>query len=146
MYALIYECSHTSVSQLCKYLACCAISLHTNLLPRELDIEAYLLSEDGINSVYFLPLPYAYFLSFLCSYHLHDVRLQFTYLHHLQSMLNDEHFGLFGHWYILLNMVGICYELMGDVSNAAHYYTLAVDNNGLIPGLKEAAYIRLSYL
>ena len=150
VHTLTYECSRTSISHLLKHLACCPIGLHMNLLPRELDIETNLFSEDGINSVYFLSLQYAYFLSFLCSYHLHDVRLQFTYLHHLQSMANDEHFGFIvgkkGPWQIILNMVGICFELMGDVSNAAHYYRLSAANGGMMPWLNKAANIRLRLL
>ena len=154
MHALIYECSHASVSQLCKYLACCPFGVHTSLLPCELNIEINLCVEGGTYSVSFPPLPYAYFLSFLCSYHLHDVRLQVTYLHLLQSMLNDEHFGFDKKrpWYIILNMVGICYEMMGDVSNAAHYYSLSANggmmpsNVGMIPEFHESANIRLQLL
>ena len=147
IFTLIYQCSHMSASQLCKYLACCPIYLHTNLLPCELDIEANLHVEHGLNYVCFLPLAYAYFLSFLCSYHLHDVRLQFTYLHHLQSMVNDEPVRFYKkiEWGFTLIIVGICYEMMGDVSNAAYYYRLAA-NVKLIWQYNKAAIIRLQLL
>ena len=146
-YALTREYGRMSISQLFKHLACCSFRLHNSLVPCELNIETNLYLEKGINSVPFLPLTYAYLLSFLCSYHLHDVRLQCTTLHHLQSTLNDKHSGPIGSFEYVhtLNMIGICFELMGDVSNAAYYYRLS-DTNCIPFIASEAANIRLQLL
>ena len=145
-FALVLGSSRMSKSQLFKRLACCFFKLPTSLVPCELNIEACRYLEKGINEIPILPLPYAYFLSFRCSYHLHDVPLQLTSLRHLESMVNDKHFGFrrtsITHNHTL-TMVGICFELMGDVYKAAYYYKLST-NIDKIPN--ESAYIRLQLL
>ena len=88
------------------------VSLSVNsLYPNEMDIEVvnYALPVMSI-----LPLLYAYFVLFLCAYHRCDVATQCDILGTLESLIYDNNYGLRVHdgsTFIILNMVGICYEL-----------------------------------
>ena len=147
-YTLTHGCRQMSFPQQCKHLTCITFDLHQNMVPCELNIEAALYLDYGIKSIVVTPLPYAYFQAFLCAYHLHDERLQLLFLHLLQSIEHDEYIGpqkatrnTRPHK-IVLNMLGICYELMGDISNAAYYYGLSAKDD-IRKHITDAANIRL---
>ncbi|XP_069112241.1 uncharacterized protein [Argopecten irradians] len=78
------------------------------------------------------PLPYAMFLSFLCYHELGDIRRRNTSLIQLQSVKHDKHLGVSMFW-IVHNLLGICYEMIGDKARAVHEYT---ESLGVIGSLK----------
>ena len=117
----------------CKESTCTSLVLFVNFaLPKELDIETKLWEDIGLQILNITPLPYAYFLSFMCATQSHYTchQLQETSLLRLKSVLNDELFGLHIRHdlveFIVLNMVGICYEIIGNLNTADQYYTKAI--------------------
>ncbi|OWF53835.1 uncharacterized protein LOC110445916 [Mizuhopecten yessoensis] len=67
------------------------------------------------------PLPYAVFLTFLCYHELGDIRRRDAALCHLRAVKYDEEQGGSQHW-IVHNLVGICYEMVGDTRRAIREY------------------------
>ncbi|OWF40108.1 uncharacterized protein LOC110464223 [Mizuhopecten yessoensis] len=67
------------------------------------------------------PLPYAVFLSFLCYHELGDTRRRDTALIHLQTVKYVVRQGVGEHW-IVHNILGICYETVGDTHRALREY------------------------
>ncbi|XP_060081289.1 uncharacterized protein LOC132560643 [Ylistrum balloti] len=67
------------------------------------------------------PLPYALFLSFLCYQELGDTRRRDATLINLRVVKYDLKQGCAQHW-IVHNLLGICYEMLGDTNNAIREY------------------------
>ncbi|XP_069112465.1 uncharacterized protein [Argopecten irradians] len=67
------------------------------------------------------PLPYAVFLMFLCYHDLGDTRRRDTALIDLRAMKYDEYQGR-RRWWIVHNLLGICYEMVGDKVRARKEY------------------------
>ncbi|XP_033753853.1 uncharacterized protein LOC117337136 [Pecten maximus] len=67
------------------------------------------------------PLPYAVFLSFLCYHELGDTKRRDTVLTHLRAVKYDEAQGGCKKW-IVHNLLGICYEMVGDSRRALREY------------------------
>ena len=119
------------------------------LYPNEIDIEVVNHVSPVINIP---PLAHAYFVLFLCAYHRRD-DTQCEILGTLESMIYDNsRYGLSIHnenTFIILNMVGICYELLRDTQRAAFYYRKSVNMIGTYNRsntYSEAAKIRLQLL
>lgn len=78
--------------------------------------------------LHFLPVPsrvYAYFLSCLCGYHTRDQSLQRSSVRALKELIYDGYYGIrrgYIYEWILVRLVAICYELMGDKENCSHFY------------------------
>ncbi|XP_021375825.1 uncharacterized protein LOC110464766 [Mizuhopecten yessoensis] len=89
------------------------------LLPPQLQQEWTTYSDRMIFLV--PPLPYAVFLSFLCYHELGDTRRRDTALIHLQTVKYVEGQGVGDHW-IVHNLLGICYEMVGDTHRALREY------------------------
>ena len=104
----------------------------TTYYPYELEMEVENLK---LNVLLIPPLPYAYFILFLCAYHQHDTPAQFLYLSHLENLKNDTFYGVKAGdtpSFIILHMIGICYELMNDTckQQAFKYYWQALHIDG----------------
>ncbi|XP_033755709.1 uncharacterized protein LOC117338464 [Pecten maximus] len=67
------------------------------------------------------PLPYAVFLTFLCYHELNDTRRRDTALIELRAVKYDRHQGGSIYW-IVHNLLGICYEMVGDIRSALREY------------------------
>ncbi|XP_060075532.1 uncharacterized protein LOC132555196 [Ylistrum balloti] len=67
------------------------------------------------------PLPYAVFLSFLCYHELGDIRRRDAALIHLRIVKYDKKQGGSYYW-IVHNLLGICYEIAGDTRGALREY------------------------
>ncbi|XP_033754729.1 uncharacterized protein LOC117337737 [Pecten maximus] len=67
------------------------------------------------------PLPFAAFLSFLCYHELGDTRRRDAALIHLWTVKYDEEQGVGCQW-IVHNLLGICYEMVGDTKRALREY------------------------
>ncbi|XP_060082141.1 uncharacterized protein LOC132561428 [Ylistrum balloti] len=67
------------------------------------------------------PLPYAVFLSFLCYHEQDDPGRRDAALINLRAVKYDEEQGVGYHW-IVHNLLGICYEMIGDRSRALREY------------------------
>ena len=146
---------HMSVQQRVKQLTATYVHIYVNgLYPNELDIEVanYLYS----TTVLLIPTqPYAYFVLFLCAYHRHDATTQHDIVCILESFIHCEHCEHCGlrprdtETFIILNMLGICYELSGDKQRAAFYYMKSINmkTKYKFPNPhEEAANIRLQLL
>ena len=137
---------HGSIQQIVKQFTATYVLIPVNgFYPSELDIEVANYSES--TTIRLLPLPYAYFVLFLCAYHRRDATIMHELLGTLESLICDEHHGLCpgdSCRFIILNMVGISYELLGDLQKASFYYMKRTDNNDH-PHAK-AAYVRLELL
>ncbi|XP_033753786.1 uncharacterized protein LOC117337106 [Pecten maximus] len=75
-----------------------------------------------INEVPIPPLPYAIFLTFLCYHELGDTRRRDSALVHLRAVKYDKEQGGDLHW-IVHNLLGICYEMVGDTHRALREYS-----------------------
>ena len=119
------------IESTCPYL----ILLHNANVPNELDTATKLWEDIGLQILDVTPLPYAYFLTFLCAHMQNDTSKQLSTLHQLKSTLNSEMIGIHIRHdlveFIVLNMVGICYEIMGDSRNAEQYYREATNKTHL---------------
>lgn len=114
----------------CRESSCTYLALFLNfVVPKQLDIETKLWDDIGLHIANITPLPYAYFLSFLCAYQDNDDCQQMISLLRLKSMLNGQLlFRRIGHdlvKFVVLNMIGICCEMRGNNRNAKHYYRKA---------------------
>ncbi|XP_060069375.1 uncharacterized protein LOC132549448 [Ylistrum balloti] len=67
------------------------------------------------------PIPYALFLSFLCYQELDDTRSRDAALTQLHTVKYNEEQGTGKHW-IVHNLLGICYETIGDTNRALREY------------------------
>ncbi|XP_033755712.1 uncharacterized protein LOC117338468 [Pecten maximus] len=67
------------------------------------------------------PLPYAVFLTFLCYHELNDTRRRDAALKDLRAVKYDKDQGGSKHW-IVHNLLGICYEMVGDIHRALREY------------------------
>ncbi|XP_060063717.1 uncharacterized protein LOC132544161 [Ylistrum balloti] len=72
------------------------------------------------------PLPYAVFLSFLCYHELGDTRTRNTALIELQTVKYDQEQGGSTH-YVVHNLLGICFEMVGDKRRALEEYRSSVN-------------------
>ena len=127
------------------------VSLYADgLYPNEIDIEV--VNYDYAAAVRILPLPYAYFVLFLCAYHRSDVVDQCEILVTLESLINNSRYGLRirdENTFIILDMVGICYELLRDTQKATFYYWKSINTRDPHNGSNhyaKAADIRLKSL
>ncbi|XP_069110457.1 uncharacterized protein [Argopecten irradians] len=77
------------------------------------------------------PLPYAMFLSFLCYHELGDTRRRDTALTQLQTVKHYKNQGV-SKWWIVHNLLGICYELIGDKARALREYRDSLGGDQLI--------------
>ncbi|XP_021347397.1 uncharacterized protein LOC110446529 [Mizuhopecten yessoensis] len=75
--------------------------------------------------VFIPPLPYAVFLSFLCYHGLGDSRRRDTALRQLRATKYDEEQGGSKNW-IIQNLLGICFEMVGDTRRALMEYRESV--------------------
>ncbi|XP_069139007.1 uncharacterized protein [Argopecten irradians] len=73
------------------------------------------------------PVPYAIFLSFLCYHELGDTRRRDKTLTNLQIIKYDEVQGVRKFW-IVHNLIGICYEMVGDISGALREYRASIND------------------
>ncbi|XP_060082131.1 uncharacterized protein LOC132561418 [Ylistrum balloti] len=76
------------------------------------------------------PLPYAVFLSFLCYHELGDMEKCDAALMNLRAVKNDEAQGGGKHW-IVYSLLGICYEMIGDIPRAIGEYRDSLDIQSL---------------
>ncbi|XP_069133045.1 uncharacterized protein [Argopecten irradians] len=67
------------------------------------------------------PLPYALFLTFLCYHEIGDTKRRDAALVDLRSVKYDENQGGDEYW-VVHNMLGICYEIVGDNQRALREY------------------------
>ncbi|OWF51902.1 uncharacterized protein LOC110448480 [Mizuhopecten yessoensis] len=67
------------------------------------------------------PLPYAVFLSVLCYHELWDTRRRDTAMAQLETVKYDKEQGG-GEYWIVHNLLGICYEMVGDTRRATREY------------------------
>ncbi|XP_069131213.1 uncharacterized protein [Argopecten irradians] len=118
-YNLLYKCQQAFVS--------CVLLARTFRLmcPSQLHLELQLASYCIIP-----PRPYAIFLSFLCYHELGDTRRRDVALIQLQTVKYDKHQGV-SKWWIVHNLLGICYEMIGDKERACHEYTESMGIEGL---------------
>ena len=119
-----------------------------DMYPRELDIEINSIEEPS----FIPPLPYAYFLKFLCSYRRHGVSQQMdALLHDLELVVHDKQYGSVPDdnasniSFTQLNMLGICYQIIGDVDKASYYYKQSMTKESY-SHYTEAANFRLQLL
>ncbi|OWF37963.1 uncharacterized protein LOC110466874 [Mizuhopecten yessoensis] len=112
-YTLLDKCQKTCVSDL--------RFLQNNVLfcPSQLHPEMTKVHDGDVLVI--PPLPYAVFLSFLCYYELGDTRRRDTALTRLRVVTYDAEQGGGQHW-IVHNLLGICYEMIGDTSRAFREY------------------------
>lgn len=106
----------------------------TSFQTKELAIE---VNNSLSHCVQIPPLAYAYFVSFLCAYHANDRNKQWESLTHLEYLLHDKHYGFDRRPFtvIIFNLVGICYEILGDKSKAEYHYRLSLNMN-IIPNIQ----------
>ncbi|XP_069140563.1 uncharacterized protein [Argopecten irradians] len=71
--------------------------------------------------VFIPPLPYAIFLSFLCSHELGDIHGCRAALHIFIMTKYDDLQGAHRHW-IVHNLLGVCYQTLGDHDRAERAY------------------------
>ncbi|OWF56392.1 uncharacterized protein LOC110448335 [Mizuhopecten yessoensis] len=88
--------------------------------PSQLHIE--LRKRHERNLLLIPPLPFAVFLSFLCYHELGDNIGRSASLRNLRAVKYDEEQGGRKHW-IVHNLLGICYEMVGDTHRALREYT-----------------------
>ncbi|XP_033754633.1 uncharacterized protein LOC117337652 [Pecten maximus] len=88
------------------------------LCPSHLHDEIEKLERDILNIP---PVPYALFLSFLCYYELGDNMRRDTALSLLLYMKSNKYQGSDSTW-IVHNLLGICYEMVGDTRKALREY------------------------
>ena len=119
------------------------------IYPRELNIEVV---NSNVPVLIIPPLPYAYFVLFLCAHHLNDLPTQLDSLQQFELLVYHKSCGIDLKnitTFIIFNMMGICYELLGDKQRAALYYKQSVNikyaNTIDSPHIK-AALIRLQLL
>ncbi|XP_021340834.1 uncharacterized protein LOC110441879 [Mizuhopecten yessoensis] len=74
------------------------------------------------------PLPFAIFLSFLCCHELKDTRGRDAALRNMVDVQYDEQQGGHKHW-IVNNLLGICYEIIGDSRMAIRAYWNSAQRN-----------------
>lgn len=131
MYLL--ENEYSKFQQEVNILTASYVHVHKKVFyPSEIDVEMYNFDsnniwqcEKGNGNLFIPPLPYAYFVLYLCAYHRHDVPTQYEWLNKLKSLLKNEHYGLCKidrRTFIIFNMVGIGYELSCDTRRALLYY------------------------
>ncbi|XP_069104386.1 LOW QUALITY PROTEIN: uncharacterized protein [Argopecten irradians] len=109
---LLHKCQQVFLSTIefsLNSLQTCPLQLHPELQQ----------SEMGIVSI--PPLPYALFLSFLCYHELGDTRRRGSALRQLQTEKRDKYQGVNDVW-IVHNLLGICYEMIGDYTSASTEY------------------------
>ncbi|XP_021366311.1 uncharacterized protein LOC110458748 [Mizuhopecten yessoensis] len=99
------------------------------------------------NALKIPPLPYAVFLSFLCYHELGDIRKRDTALIHLRAVKYDKDQGG-GEYWIVHNLLGICYETVRDTRRALREYrdSLGVDGVGGCTQYKNPAKERITHL
>ncbi|XP_069140837.1 uncharacterized protein [Argopecten irradians] len=110
-YNLLYKCQQAFVSSV-KFSRTCRL-----MCPSQLHPELPLTGDVTIP-----PRPYAIFLSFLCYHDLGDTRRRDAALTQLQTVENDRYQGV-SKWWIVHNILGICYEMIGDKVRAFREYT-----------------------
>ena len=131
-----------------KYLVASRVKLikHNCFYPVEIDFE---IGNYGYGLIVQIrPLPYAYFLLFICAYHQQESKRRLmSILSQLESMQHNTHYGVDPNnkaTLIIFNMIGRCYEMVGIISTASAYYRYALnikDNP-----FSEAAELRLQLL
>ncbi|XP_069140719.1 uncharacterized protein [Argopecten irradians] len=110
-YNLLYKCQQAWVTSV-KFSETCRLMCPSQLHP-ELPLTGNCIIP---------PRPYAIFLSFLCYYDLGDTRRRDAALTQLQTVKNDRSQGV-SKWWIVHNILGICYEMIGDKVRALREYT-----------------------
>ena len=119
-----------------------------DLYPSELDIDITIDNDAFERKAFVPPLPYAYFLLFLCANRSQDVSQRIDSLRNLDRVVRDSTTGLLErlpNTYIVLNMLGVCYEIMGDVSKAKYFYKQCMNKQYKNTSTK-AASVRLQLL
>ncbi|XP_033755707.1 LOW QUALITY PROTEIN: uncharacterized protein LOC117338462 [Pecten maximus] len=79
------------------------------------------LTNVGSSKLIIPPLPYAVFLTFLCYHELNDTRRRDAALKDLRAVKYDTNQGGSKYW-IVHNLLGICYEMVGDIHMALREY------------------------
>ena len=129
-----------------------AAYVHINnkrMYPSELKIEVMNIISIVINIP---PLPYAYFVLFLCAHHSNNVPAQHDSLKQLEELVQHKHYGIHPmrmDTSIIFNMIGVCYELLCNKPRAELYYEICANFkllNNIDSPFKEAALIRLQLL
>ncbi|XP_069140838.1 cyclic GMP-AMP synthase-like receptor 2 [Argopecten irradians] len=110
-YNLIYKCQQACVSSV-MFSRTCRLMCPSQLHP-ELDTDDYIIIP---------PRPYAIFLSFICYHNLGDTRRRDAALTQLQTVKHDRSQGV-SKWWIVHNILGICYEMIEDKERALREYT-----------------------
>ncbi|OWF42316.1 uncharacterized protein LOC110461283 [Mizuhopecten yessoensis] len=96
----------------------------SQLCPSQLHPELNIINFDDVLTI--PALPYAVFLTFLCNHELIDTRRRDAALIHLRAVKYDEKQGV-GHYWIVHNLLGICYEMVGDTRRALREYRDSLD-------------------
>ncbi|XP_033754759.1 uncharacterized protein LOC117337758 [Pecten maximus] len=112
-YNLLHKCQEACAS---------FVSFDNNCIqfcPSQLHVELEGIDDPTI-PLFIPPLPYAVFLSFLCYHKLGDTRRRDAELDHLRDVKYDEQ-GAGKHW-IVHNLLGICFEIVGDIKMAMREY------------------------
>ncbi|OWF48183.1 uncharacterized protein LOC110453427 [Mizuhopecten yessoensis] len=112
-YTLLHKCQEVCASPM-KFK-----QTHLSFYPSEIHKE--LTKIHDYDELIIPPLTYAVFLSFLCYHELGDTRRRHEALIHLRALKYDEEQGGCKHW-IVQNILGICYEVVGDRSRALREY------------------------
>ncbi|XP_069134888.1 uncharacterized protein [Argopecten irradians] len=110
-YNLLYKCQQACVSSV-QFSRTCRL-----MCPSQLHPELPLIGDCIIP-----PRPYAIFLSFLCYHDLGDTRRRDAVLTQLQTVKHDRCQGV-SKWWIVHNILGICYEMIGDKERSLREYT-----------------------
>ena len=74
------------------------------------------------------PVAYAYSIKFLCFHHMGDSENKIKTLRHLEEVVLGKYYVLDRHFSNALTLLGACYEVFGDLSNAKRCYLMALDN------------------
>ena len=74
------------------------------------------------------PVAYAHSIMFLCFHHLCDDANTIKSLRRLEEVVIGKYYVLDRHFSNALTLLGACYEVIGDISNAKRCYLKALDN------------------
>ncbi|XP_060075481.1 uncharacterized protein LOC132555148 [Ylistrum balloti] len=114
-------CGHGySLQKKCKEMFVSGVKITENasqFFPTQLQLEV----EEGAGRLFVPPLPYAAFLSFLCFHELYDTSGCDATLCYLNDLKYDENQGV-GLYWVVHNLLGICYEMVGDIPRALGEY------------------------
>ena len=84
---------------------------------------------DHNRSLYVMPpVAYAHSIMFLCFHHLRDDANKIKSIRRLEEVVIGKYYVLDRHFSNALTLLGACYEVIGDLSNAKRCYLMALNN------------------